>query len=190
MIRGTVGADQGSAETLQEEFSASQTLALCRGGDVYRRRCRSTVRGRTKGLCRADEKLSELANESARTRVSVYGEVDTQGRSITEPAVSRRPIRAPPSPRTHPRRPCRTTWLQGHFTDHIQHLPSPMFRRTNMQAGGPFRRSSLVPTATSSGEARSGGPRLVRPCHVRVPRRCRRTCAGSARAPAEPLIGR
>src|SRR5699024_11479625 len=67
VIRGTVGADQGSAETLQEEFSASQTLALCRGGDVYRRRCRSTVRGRTKGLCRADEKLSELAKESAGT---------------------------------------------------------------------------------------------------------------------------
>src|SRR5699024_4964679 len=66
---------------------------------------------------------------------SAVPEVDTQGRSITEPAVSRRPIRAPPSPRTHPRRPCRTTWLQGHFTDHIQHLPSPMLRRTNMQAG-------------------------------------------------------
>src|SRR5699024_2970967 len=69
--------------------------------------------------------------------------------------------------------------------------PSLAYVSTNEHAGrGPFRRSSLVATATSSGEARGGGPRLVRPCHVRVPPRCRRTCAGSARAPAEPLIGR
>ncbi len=62
------------------------------------------------------KKLLELANESLRAQVSVYGEVKTHDRSEPEPAVGQQPIRVPSESRTRPRRPCRTTWLQGRLT--------------------------------------------------------------------------
>lgn len=85
---------------------------------------------------RCGEKLSELANQRGRTRVSVCGEVKTQDPSMPEPAAEERPIRAPSESRTRSRRPCGTTWLQGRVTPSSVH---PLAcRSTNVQVVGPF----------------------------------------------------